>query len=129
MATYSAAEGSISVAGNTLGELKSFNFTQTADTKDTTNLASTSKTYVAGTLAFSGSAEAFWDHADSGQDALPAGALVAVIFYPNGTEQGKKIQSGNVIVSEVNTSLATDGQVEASFSFTGTGVLTESTVA
>ena len=52
MATYSAAEGSISVAGNTLGELKSFNFTQTADTKDTTNLASTSKTYVAGTLAF-----------------------------------------------------------------------------
>ena len=129
MATHSASLGLIKVAGNTLGELKSFSFSRTAATIETSNLASTAMTYAVGKTSFAGSAEAFWDNDDAGQSALSEGVLVEIHFYPEGATVGDKYHSGDCFVTEISTSLSTDGQVEASFSFTGTGVLAEMTVA
>lgn len=128
MATYNASQGLIKVAGNTLGELKSFSFSRTATTIETSNMASSAMTYAVGKTSFSGSAEAFWDNDDTGQNALTEGTLLEIHFYSEGAASAAKYHSGNCIVTEISTSLSTDGQVEASFSFTGTGVLTEMTV-
>jgi len=129
MATHNASQGLIKVGSDTLGELKSFNFSETAGTIETTNLSSTAKTFAVGQTSFSGSAEAFWDNDDASQTALSNGAIVTMHFYPEGATTGDKFRSGTCIVSEVSTSLSTQGTVDASFSFTGSGVLTEATVA
>jgi len=129
MATHNSSQGLIKVAGDTLGELKSFNFSETAGTIETSNLSSTAKTYAVGQTSFSGSAEAYWDNGDAAQNALSNGAIVTMHFYPQGLASNDKFRSGTCIVSEISTSLSTEGMVEASFSFTGSGVLTETTVA
>jgi len=129
MATYNASLGLIKVGSDTLGELKSFNFSESAGTIETSNLSSTAKTFAVGQTSFSGSAEAFWDNDDAAQTALSNGAIVTMHFYPEGATTGDKFRSGTCIVSEVSTSLSTEGTVEASFSFTGSGVLAEATVA
>ena len=129
MATYNASLGLIKVGSDTLGELKSFNFSESAGTIETSNLSSTAKTFAVGQTSFSGSAEAFWDNDDAAQTALSNGAIVTMHFYPEGATTGDKFRSGTCIVSEVSTSLSTEGTVDASFSFTGSGVLTEATVA
>jgi len=118
MATHNATQGLIKVGSDTLGELKSFSFSENSDTIETSNLSSTAKTYAAGKTGFSGSAEAFWDNDDAGQTALS-----------NGATTGDKFRTGTCIVSEISTSLSTEGMVEASFTFTGSGTLAESTVS
>jgi len=127
MATQNSSQGLIKVGTDTLGELKSFSFSETTGTIDTTNLNSTAKTFIAGVSSFSGSAEAFWDNDDAGQLALSNGATVEIHFYPEGEAAGDKFRSGTCIISELSTSLSTEGTVEASFSFTGSGVLASAT--
>lgn len=129
MATHNSSQGLIKVGSDTLGELKSFSFSETAGTIETSNLTSTAKTFAVGQTSFSGSAEAYWDNDDAGQNALSNGAVVDLHFYPEGATTGDKFRTGTCLISEVSTSLSTEGMVEASFSFTGSGVLTESTVA
>ena len=129
MATHNSSQGLIKVGSDTLGELKSFNFSETAGTIETSNLTSTAKTFAVGQTSFSGSAEAYWDNDDAAQTALSNGAIVTMHFYPEGATTGDKFRSGSCIVSEVSTSLSTEGMVEASFSFTGSGVLAEATVS
>ena len=129
MATHNASQGLIKVGTDTLGELKSFSFSETTGTRETSNLSSTAKTFAVGQTSFAGSAEAFWDNDDAAQTALSNGAIVTMHFYPEGATSGDKFRSGTCIVSEVSTSLSTEGTVEASFSFTGSGVLAEATVS
>ena len=129
MATHNSSQGLIKVGTDTLGELKSFSFSETAGTIETSNLTSTAKTYAVGQTSFSGSAEAYWDNDDAGQNALSNGATVELHFYPEGATTGDKFRTGTCLISEVSTSLSTEGMVEASFSFTGSGVLAEATVS
>ena len=129
MATHNASQGLIKVGTDTLGELKSFSFNETSGTIETSNLSSTAKTFAVGQTAFSGSAEAFWDNDDAAQNALANGSIVTLHLYPEGATSGDKFRSGTVQVTDVSTSLSTEGMVEASFSFTGSGVLSEATVA
>tara|TARA_B110000902_G_scaffold169395_1_gene192991 strand:- start:65 stop:451 length:387 start_codon:yes stop_codon:yes gene_type:complete len=128
MATNTSSQGLIKIGSDTLGELKSFSFSETAGTIETSNLSSTAKTFAVGQTSFSGSAEAFWDNADNAQNALSNGAIVTIHFYPQGEATSDKYRSGTVIVSEISTSLSVEGMVEASFSFTGSGALAEATV-
>ena len=128
MATTNSSQGLIKIGSDTLGELKSFSFSETCGTIETTNLGSGAKTFAPGDTSFAGSAEAFWDNADNAQNALSNGAIVTIHFYPQGDATSDKYRSGTVIVSEISTSLSMEGMVEASFSFTGSGVLAEATV-
>jgi len=80
--------------------------------------------------SWSGSIEAFWDETDSdGQGALTVGSTVTLNLYPEGNASGDAYFTGDAIITSKSVSGAFDGIVEASFSFTGTGALTESTVS
>jgi len=129
MATHNATQGLIKVGSDTLGELKSFSFSESSSTIETSNLSSTAQTFAVGKTSFSGYAEPFWDTDDAAKTALSNGAIVTMHFYPEGATSGDKFRTGTVQVTEVSTSLSTEGMVEASFSFTGSGVLAEATVA
>lgn len=60
---------------------------------------------------------------------LAAGATVTLNLYPEGNTTGDTYWTGDVIITSISYSASFDGLVEATFSFTGTGALTESTVA
>lgn len=128
MANHTGSEGIIKIGANTLGELRSYNYAETAGTIEDTTLSDTAKTYKAGQTSWSGSAEVFWDESDAGQDALSAGSEVTISFYPEGASTGDVYRTGTAIVTEISVSASIDGMVEASFSFTGSGAFTESTV-
>jgi len=129
MATHNSSEGIIKIGSDTLGELRSYSISQTAGTIETTTLSDAAKTYTAGQTSFSGSAEAYWDEADAAQTAITVGSSLTISFYAEGASSGDKIYTGTVLVTEVGVSAATDGIVETSFSFTGTGALALSTVS
>ena len=80
--------------------------------------------------SWSGNFEGFWDETDTnGQGALAAGGTVTLNLYPEGNDSGDTYWTGDAIITSISYSAAFDGIVEASFSFTGTGALSESTVA
>ena len=79
--------------------------------------------------AWSGSFDGFWDETDTmGQGALSAGGTVTLNLYPEGDASGDTYWTGDAIITEIAYNASFDGIVEASFSFTGTGALTETTV-
>jgi hypothetical protein len=129
MATHNSSEGIIKIGSDTLGELRSYSISQTAGTIETTTLSDAAKTYTAGQTSFSGSAEAYWDEADAAQTSITVGSSLTISFYAEGASSGDKFYTGTVLVTEVGVSAATDGIVETSFSFTGTGALALSTVS
>ena len=106
MATHTAVEGTITVGGTGVGSLRSLGLDTAAETIDATTITSTSKINKAGTTSFSGSAECYWDESDAVQVSMV---------------------EGTTVVNSVSISAATDGMVECSFSFTGTGALTRGT--
>lgn len=128
MANHIGSEGLVKVGSSTIGELRSYSFSETAGTIEDSTLSDTAKTYKAGQTTWSGSCDAFWDEADAGQTALTAGAEVVMNFYPEGDGAGDSYRTGSALVTEISTSTSTDGMVEVSFSFQGTGSLTTATV-
>jgi hypothetical protein len=120
MAIYSGSGGSIKVGTDVLAELKSYSIDQKSDPIETTNLASSAKTFVAGKTSWSGSCDCFWSDDDTAQGALTAGAEVTITFYPT---SGKSF-TGSAHVDSLTIDSSTDDMVGASFSFTGNGALT-----
>jgi|JMBY01.1.fsa_nt_gi hypothetical protein len=121
MATiHKASEGSIKIAGTTVAEVKSISIEQKHAPINTSNLASTADTFVAGRTSWSGSCDCFWSSDDSGQLAITIGAKVALIFYPT---SGKSF-TGDVFVDSITIDNSSDDMISASFAFTGTGGLT-----
>jgi len=128
MANHLSTDSTVKIGSSTVGELKSFTVTQTAGTLESSVLGSTAKTFKAGLTSWSGSADANWDEADAGQTAISIGSTVVFNAYFEGVASGDTYQTGSAIVTEITTSTVVDGFVEASFSFTGTGALTITTV-
>ena len=127
MATHTAVEGTITVGGTSVGSLRSLGLDTAAETIDATTITSTSKINKAGTTSFSGSAECYWDESEAVQTGMVEGTTVVLVWAFEGTTSGDYIYSGSAIVNSVSISAATDGMVECSFSFTGTGALTRGT--
>ena len=127
MATHTAVEGTLTVGGTAVGSLRSLGLETTSETIDATTITSTAKINKSGTSSFSGSAECYWDEADSVQNSLIEKAEVTLVWAFEGTTSGDFIYSGTALVTSVSISAATDGMVECSFSFTGTGPLTRGT--
>lgn len=129
MAVHKGSEGTVKVGSDSIGELKSFSIQHSSATIDTTTMGDDSVTRLAGLKSWSGSADAHWDEADSGQVALTAGASVSLTFAPEGNTSGDTIYTGTAIVTNIDRSSTHDGVVEVSFTFEGDGALTTSTVA
>tara|TARA_Y100001951_G_scaffold97906_1_gene98089 strand:- start:378 stop:764 length:387 start_codon:yes stop_codon:yes gene_type:complete len=128
MANHKGSEGTVHVGTDAVAEIKSYSFNETANTIDDTTIGNDAKTVKAGQTSFSGSVDVFWDETDTAQIAMTAGAEITIKFYPEGTASTGKYYTGSAIVTSIDRSSAIDGMVDASYSVTGNGALTLSTV-
>jgi len=129
MATHKGSEGTVKSGSNTVAEIRSYTITETADVLEDTTMGDASRTYLASLKTFTGSIECFWDETDTnGQMSLDPGSTVTINIYPEGSSSGDTYYSGSVIITEKSITASFDGMVEASFSFQGTGALSETTL-
>lgn len=129
MATHKGSEGTVKSGANAIAEIRSYTITETADVLEDTSMGDTSRTYLASLKTFTGSIECFWDETDTnGQLTLDPGSTVTINIYPEGSTSGDTYYTGSVIITEKSVTASFDGMVEASFSFQGTGALSETTV-
>jgi predicted secreted protein len=129
MATHKGSEGTVKSGSNTVAEIRSYTITETADVLEDTTMGDASRTYLASLKTFTGSIECFWDETDTnGQMTLDPGSTVTINIYPEGSSSGDTYYSGSVIITEKSITASFDGMVEASFSFQGTGALSETAV-
>jgi predicted secreted protein len=108
-----------------VAEVRSYSIDVTADTIEKSVMGNTAREYLAGLSSSTLSIEAYWDQAD--QDAFDERATVYWELYPTGTGTGEKYYTGSGIVTGKTISAAFDGMVEASFSITNNGSITETT--
>jgi hypothetical protein len=129
MATHTGSEGTLKVGANTIGEIRSFSISESADTLEDTSMGDVARTYKSSLTTFTGSVDVFWDEADSGQMAMTVGASITFSAYPEGATAGDKYYTGSAIVTGLTINSSFDGMVEASITLQGTGALTLSTAA
>lgn len=129
MATHTGSEGTLKVGANTIGEIRSFSISESADTLEDTSMGDAARTYKPSLTTFTGSVDVFWDEADSGQMAMTVGASITFSAYPEGATAGDKYYTGTAIVTGLTINSSFDGMVEASITLQGTGALTLSTAA
>ena len=129
MATHTGSEGTIKVGSDTVGEIRSYSLSETADTIEDTTMGDSSRTYKTGLKSFSGSVDVFWDETDAGQTALSVGSSVTFNVYPEGATTGDKYFTGTALVTGLTVNGSSDGMVEASLTLQGTGALSLSTAS
>ena len=129
MATFTGNSGSVKVGANTLGEVRSFSVTETAETVEDTAMGDTWRSHKAGLNSWSGSIECWFDDTDTAQGSLTVGTSVTLDLQPEGTDIGDFLLSGTATVTELGHSNTIDGMVERTFSFVGNGALTTTTVS
>jgi hypothetical protein len=129
MATHTGSEGTLKVGANTIGEIRSFSISESADTLEDTSMGDAARTYKPSLTTFTGSVDVFWDEADAGQMAMTVGASVTFSAYPEGATAGDKYYTGSAIVTGLTVNSSFDGMVEASITLQGTGALTLGTAA
>lgn len=130
MATHAGSEGKVFIGSNQVAEVKSWSMEITSDTVDASIIGTEWRKNQATIKSWSGSFEGFWDETDTeGQGALVAGGTVTLNLYPEGDDSGATYWSGDAIITSISRSGAFDGIVEATYSFTGSGAVTEQTVA
>jgi len=108
-----------------VAEVRSYSIDVTADTIEKSVMGNTARGYLAGLSSSTLSIEAYWDQSD--QDAFDERVTVYWELYPTGTGTGEKYYHGSGIVTGKTISAAFDGMVEASFSITNNGAVTEAT--
>jgi hypothetical protein len=129
MATTKGSEGTVKSGANAIAEIRSYTITETADVLEDTTMGDSSRTYLSSLKTFTGSIDCFWDETDTnGQLTLDPGSTVTINIYPEGSTSGDTYYTGSVIITEKSVTASFDGMVEASFSFQGTGALSETTV-
>ena len=132
MATHAGKEGTVKIGSDVIAETISWQIQETGETVDTTTLDNSKgyRTHLHTLKSWEGSIECLWDETDSsGQGAVTIGASVTLSVYPEGDSSGDIYYSGTATVTQIQRQASVDGRVEASFSFQGTGALTQSTVA
>ena len=130
MATHAGSEGKVFVGANQVAEIKSWSLEINSDTVDASIIGTSWRKNQATIKSWSGNFEGFWDETDTdGQGSLVVGSTVTLNMYPEGDDSGDTYWTGDVIITGISYSASFDGIVEASFTYTGTGALTTSTVA
>ena len=129
MANHTGKDGLVKIGSDTLGELRTWSYSVSGEVIEDSVMGDTARTHKPGLTTRSGSAEAFWEEADTAQTALTAGSEITLSFYPEGADTGDTYYSGSAIVTEVSSTATMDGMVEVSFSFTGSGALSSATAS
>jgi len=130
MANHTGFEGTIKVGTNTVAEIRNFSINETADTIEDTTINDAAKTFQTGLKTWSGSATLFWDETDTnGQEALTIGSSATLNLYPEGASTGDIYYTGTAIVNSIGIAVPTNGMVERTIGFQGSGALTKGTAA
>jgi hypothetical protein len=119
MATHAGSEGLVKVGSDTLAEVRSFTLDITGEVIEDTSMGDSFRSYKAGLGSYTASVDCFFDETDTAQNALDVGSSVTLELYPEGADSGDTYFTGTS---------SFDGMVEVSFSATGTGGITETTV-
>ncbi len=129
MANHTGSEGTVKVGANAVAEIRSFSIDETGDTIEDTALGDSFRSFKAGMRQWSGTIDTWWDETDtSGQGALDVGSSVTLNFQPEGSDSGDTQLQGTALITGKTINSSFDGMVEASYSVTGVGGLTESTL-
>lgn len=129
MATHKGKEGVVKIGTQIVGELRSFEVTETANEVDTSTMG-TDWTGVDSTQSsWKASANMFFDPDDAGQALMVIGAKVSLEFYPQGDTSGLVLQTGSALITSISRPQAHDNIIERNFELTGDGALTTTVVA
>ncbi len=130
MANHTGVDGVVKVGSNAVAEVRNWSVNETADTIEDTTMNDTSRTYQVGLKSWNGSMTCFWDETDtSGQVALTIGASVTLNLYPEGATTGDTYYTGTALITSIGVSVPTNGMIERTIGFQGTGALTIGTAA
>jgi len=130
MATSIGKDGAVYVGANAVAEIRDWSLEITSEVVNDTVMGDTWMTNKATQKSWTASFNAYWDPSDTnGQETLVEGAEITLNLYPTGNSSSNYYWAGSAIVNSVSKSGSFDGLIEASFSVTGNGTLTQDTVA
>lgn len=125
MACYAGRNGVIEAGGSAIAQITSYTVNETADTAECTHFDTTGgyREYETTFKSFDGSIDVVWNRQDGD---LTVGETYAMNLYPEGNTAASTdwMISGNIIITGFEVSAETEGNVEGSISFQGTGALT-----
>ena len=131
MATFTGVAGLVHWDGDSIGEMTSFSLDVNQEPVEDTVISDTTRSYQAGILNWSGTAEVFWSDVDSAQVAMWTERLTPVakemIFFPEGASTGDIKWTGNALITSHSLTSSTNSMVSMSISFQGTGALVKGT--
>lgn len=128
MAKHHGQLGQLTIAGEIVGHLQSWNIDEQAAVLEGYSMGDSWADNETGIKRWSGSCEAYFDPADAGQIEARPGDIVALNLYPGGETTGLPYMSGNAIVTGNPKSGTKDGWVTLTINFAGKGALTQATV-
>ena len=129
MASFHGLNGVVKVGSDQIAQIREFSFDEMAETSDSSVMGATYRDYLPGLKSWSGSLTCFLDLTDvDGQAALSSGAVVNLVFQPEGNSSGDVKYSGTATITKRGVKANVDGVVEISFDFLGKGALTQGTI-
>lgn len=130
MANHTGVDGTVTVSGNTIAEVKGFSVDEAANTIDDSTLNDAAETHQVGRTSWNGSIECHWDESDTtGQEAMSIGASVSVVLMPEGSDSGDVSLTGTATITARSIAVADQAIISQTFSLKGNGALVRGTVA
>ena len=129
MSKHHGFGGSLKVGSEAVGELQNWNLDVQATVSSGYAMGEDWESSKSTVKKWSGSAECYFDPADTGQISLGAGDRVELHFYPDGETSGDHYRSGFANVTGTPITASKENYVSITFNFTGDGALSEGTVS
>ncbi|MBG1232974.1 hypothetical protein [Aestuariivirga litoralis] len=128
MTTYHGKGGVVKIGANTVAQVKSWTFTQSAETQDTSVMGVDDETHLVGRRSASGSISCLYDETDAtGQEVMVAGASVSLVLNPAGTTVTRKNRSFTATITKIDEPVNDNGVITRSFDFKVNGAATRGT--
>jgi len=112
MATHMGSEGTVKIGANAVAEIESFSLTLTATNAEKVALGDAYVARTSGIKDANGTVTCFWDETDTtGQEAMTAGATVALNLYPEGATTGDTYFTGNALITDVQVDVSGNNDI------------------
>lgn len=129
MGVIKGHEGSLTMAGGAVAELRNFTITETVGAYDRNVMGDDGwDNSVAGRKAWTAEVNAFYDADDAEHGGIAIGDEGEGVFYIEGDTTGNEKRTGNYRVEERSIAGSEDGLVELSLKLKGVGPLGDGTV-
>ena len=128
MATFKGNDGVVLIGTDVMAEVISFSVDETAETIQDTVMGDTAHTYVSSFKDFTATVETYFDDTDTAQNNVAAGDTVVLNLQMEGNTTGDHKLTGSAIVTSFSVNVSSDSINTATYSFQGTGGLTETVV-